>query len=455
MSNQLPFSIIKRKQSPYYYVRFKNETTNEYLSGISTKQTNKQDAIKTALQWYTTGKIAKNKKTENIEQKKIKAEIRKNLPDFSNNEKKFLLEELKKQGYIKSYVLTGSQKDITLISFLQNFWDYNNSEYVQEKLRRNHGIGKGHCLARSGHVRIYWKPYFKNKLLGEITKQNLKDFMKQIEKKNLSYITKNAIIHAGTTALHYAYENDILENDITKGLVYFSGKSKERQILTPEMAQAVFSMQWRDNRSKLANILAMVTGLRAGEIKGLRYKDLGKGCLYINHSWNLKDGLKSTKNGERRIVQVPFPEIIQSLKSLAETNPWNEGLDGYVFYATMPKKPMESYPWLKDLRDNLQKLGMDKKTAMDYTFHAWRHYFAAYMKDKVTEKILQEQTGHKTLAMLEHYSDHIIKGDKEKLREAQRETFQSILPKNLCLTFDTDQINFCVPKEIKKQLYKK
>lgn len=63
-------------------------------------------------------------------------------------------------------------------------------------------------------------------------------------------------------ALKWAYNNELLDKDVTAGLVFFSGTYKERQILTPELVQAVFSVEWNDDRRKLASMLAMCTGLR-------------------------------------------------------------------------------------------------------------------------------------------------------------------------------------------------
>ena len=62
----------------------------------------------------------------------------------------------------------------------------------------------------------------------------------------------------------------------------------------------------------LANVVAMCTGMRAAEIASLQYKDLGETCIYVRHSWNAKDGLKTTKNKENRIALLPFPSIINA-----------------------------------------------------------------------------------------------------------------------------------------------
>lgn len=49
MSN-IPFSLSKRKDSTFYYVRFKIES-GKYSTAISTKQTDKKQAEKTAWEW--------------------------------------------------------------------------------------------------------------------------------------------------------------------------------------------------------------------------------------------------------------------------------------------------------------------------------------------------------------------------------------------------------------------
>jgi integrase len=286
-------------------------------------------------------------------------------------------------------------------------------------------------------VKKYWVPFFSGKLLGEITRQDVEAFIDYFE--TLPQTTgkpipksakrKNTIIQAGTVPLSWAFNKELIDRDVTQGITWFSGKAAERQILTPELAQTVFKVQWIDDRAKLANMLAMVTGMRAGEIQGLRVQDLGQDCLYIRHSWNRQDGLTTTKTTESRVVEVPFPGLMREILTLAGTNPYRQGMDGYVFWAERkPDKPMEQAIFNRTLRDALIQTGMGETSAKVYTFHGWRHYFTSYMRERVNEKLLQRQTGHKTLVMLDHYSGHRLAGDREKIREAQIETFGGLLP---------------------------
>jgi integrase len=144
-------------------------------------------------------------------------------------------------------------------------------------------------------------------MLGEVTCQDIDAFAESLEEQDLAAATKNSIIKTGTIALRWAYAKEMIERDITKGIFLYSGKSKERQILSPKMAAAVFKVQWKGERSRLGNLLACVTELRQGEIAALQVQDIGKDFIYVRHSWNDLDKLKPTKNNESRTVEVLFP----------------------------------------------------------------------------------------------------------------------------------------------------
>lgn len=418
----LPFSVFRRKGRRFYYVQFKNNK-GEYLPAISTKQTSEPAAIEIAFKWYRDGRpIAGNSS--------IKLSLQDTLRDVkTTDEADFICKELKRQGLLKTYVLTESKKAIDFRVFLQNFWDYDTSPYIKEKLRKNHGIHKNYTVSQKLITEKYWMPFFQGHLLGDITRQDIENFTDNLTSRILSAGWKNRILKAGTVPLRWAFSKEIIEKDITTNITLFSGKAKERQILSPEIVQAIFLVKWIDERSRLANMLASVTGLRAGEIQGLRVQDLGKDCLYIRHSWNCRDRLKTTKNNESRTVEVPFSAVINNLIDLSRRNPHGVNMDSYVFWSKKSSsKPIESRLFILGLRDALIKIGMSKENAAVYVFHGWRHFFTAHMRDKLNEKLLQAQTGHKSLPQLEHYAGHIITGDRERIRQAQKDVFGTLIP---------------------------
>jgi len=429
---KLPFSVFRRAGRRFFYVAFKNEKTGKYLPAISTRQETESGAVSTAFQWLKDGIPRRG---EAVPLKKYSLRDMAREADISMPDCEFICKELKRRGLIKSFVLSESRQAVDFAEYLLNFWDWEKSDYIRERLRKNHGLHRRYATEMKAAASKYWFPLFSGKMLGEITRQDVESLIASLETIKApdsripkSAKRKNIIIQAGTVPLRWAFHKELIDRDITAGITWFSGKPKERQILTPELAAAVFRVPWNDERARLANMLAMTTGMRAGEIQGLRVQDLGKDCLYIRHSWNFQDGLKTTKNNECRIVEVPFPQIIQGLLDLAKHNPHGTGMDSFVFWAEkLPDKPMEAEIFLRDLRSVLIKTGMSKESAKAYTFHAWRHHFTAYMRERVNEKLLQSQTGHKTLAMLDHYSDHRIAGDRERIQAAQKEVFGALI----------------------------
>lgn len=428
MKSQSPFILKKRNdKNGIYYVSFKNQLTGSISATRSTGTTLKSKAKQIAFEWYKNG-IPQKVETENqsVDSLAVIDTIRKtSISEITTDE---IIKELEKRTGDKIIrIQKNSKGSVNAYQFLLDFWDWNKSPYIREKLRKSHSIGKPHALRQYNNIKNHWQKILENKMLCEVTKQDIWDFMKIQENEDICFQTKNDRIRAVTTAMAWAYEHEYITKDISKGFIYFSGQYKERQILSPEIVQALFSFVWEDERAMLANALAMCTGMRANEIESLQLRDLGENCIYLKHSWNAKDGLKSTKNGENRIVFVPFPNIINALKRLAETNPYNNGLDAFIFYATIPNKPLENRIFLKGLRKSLIKIGMKEENAKQYTFHAWRHYFSVYMKDRVNDRILQLQTGHKEIEMLEHYANHKTKTDEERIKNAQKEIFGSVI----------------------------
>jgi integrase len=104
-------------------------------------------------------------------------------------------------------------------------------------------------------------------------------------------------------------------------------------------------------------------------------------------------------------------------------------MDSYVFWADkFSTKPIESRIFVRGLHEALMQTGMSKASASIYVFHGWRHFFTSYMISRLEKKLLKAQTGHKTDAMLTRYGDHWTEGDRDKIRQVQKEVFGALVP---------------------------
>jgi integrase len=434
----LPFSVFKRANRPCYSVSFKNEATGEYYPAISTKQTTEAEAVKTAFAWLRDG-IPQKREPVKVQDMAIKDVARKIK---TKAEAEILLEGMKRMGWIKSYVLAGSMAAQDFASFLSDFWDWEKSPYIKEKRRKNHGIHRAHCIRQGQAATLYWEPYFKGRIMGDITAADIDAFINSIGEKPLSAARMNSVILAGTKPLRWAFSKGKIETDPTRGHLLFSGEWKERSVLSPTAATAAFRVPWKDNRAKLANMLAAVTGMRQGEILALRLQDLGPDCLYVRGAWGRQDGLKLPKNNKPRTVELPFPVLLQGLIQQAKQNPWGVSPDSFVFWTEYKEcVPMQGQMFVNGLRAALVESGFSKSEARKYVFHGWRHFYTTYLMGKLEKKLLKSQTGHLTDAMLYHYGEHQTESDRKTIQAMAVKTFGGLIPSGTIYIEEAAELN--------------
>jgi hypothetical protein len=135
MKKPLPFSVFKRANRPSYLVAFKNELTGTYLPPISTRQTDEAAAIKVAYEWFKNG-VPNKEKVVNLKE----YTLRDLAKEVGKTDAESIVNELKRRGLLKLAVITDTKQDRDFAEFILNFWDYDNSPYIREKLRKNHGI---------------------------------------------------------------------------------------------------------------------------------------------------------------------------------------------------------------------------------------------------------------------------------------------------------------------------
>jgi len=133
--NAYPFSLFKRADRNCYSVAFKGED-GKYLPPVSTGKKDEKEAMQAAFQMLRDG-IPKSKhgkqKSATVQDLTLKDTVRKiKTPE----EAQVILDELRRLGWIKSYVMKGTPGAEDFIAFLKRFWDWDESPYIREKLRK-------------------------------------------------------------------------------------------------------------------------------------------------------------------------------------------------------------------------------------------------------------------------------------------------------------------------------
>jgi integrase len=349
---------------------------------------------------------------------------------------------LKDRGLIEVLVKKNSKEAEPVADFLKKFWNYDNSPYIADIHAHGRNIGKAHTMICLGRINRYWVPYFQGKTLGEITRQDINDFSRNLaeEHPKLSSKTLRQIMQSGVIGFRWAFENEHIPTNPTIGLTEYSAKGKKRGVLSPREAAELFKLEWKDERSTLINLVAMTTGLRLGEIVALKVEDVGEEYLTVEHSFSRYDGLKSTKTEEDRIVPV-IPSIRDAMLNLARLNPHD---NGYVFWGNKKDQPCNPSTPSEKLKEMLLRLragenpsSEELKKAKAYwekrnvVFHSWRHFYAARMTDKLEARKVMLATGHKTEAVFRGYSNHALESDLGDVAVTTGEVFTKLLPESI------------------------
>lgn len=206
--------------------------------------------------------------------------------------------------------------------------------------------------------------------------------------KGLSVKTVRNINQMISSALNCAVEQRLIPANPTKGCVLPKLERKEMKILPPESLGTFFEEARRSGVFELYYI-DLATGLRRGELLGLKWSDidLSKGIIHVRRQVLRQNGkvveapLK-TKNSYRNIAIGA--DAIKVLKGM-------EQKDKYVFPSPYGG-PMSPDSVLHMLQRVLKRAGLER-----IRFHDLRHTFSVLA--------LQNGVDVKTLsAMLGHYS---------------------------------------------------
>ena len=321
---------------------------------------------------------------------------------------------------------------IPLSSFLLNFWDFDNSDFIKRYIAHGHNMTKRHTQMMLGLVKNYWKPYFGDEItVEELDRQTLDDFFFYLHtEKQLSGGTVNKAINCGSRAMRYLFENKRIQTNPMAGIERFNAEEIGRGIPTETEVKQLLKVDWLNETYKLAFKLGIYCGLRAGEISGLRVcdLDLDADLIHVRHSWNDTDGLKCPKNTDIRDLPIDH-ETLEELYAMARKNPNFSDLS-YVFFSQVkPEQPCWPSYYVDGLYDALEKIGVseEQRKERNIVFHSLRHFCATILSQRTDLKTVQAVMGHRSEDMSKHYSNHETQEKLDNMRNIMQVTWNDIM----------------------------
>ncbi len=175
-------------------------------------------------------------------------------------------------------------------------------------------------------------------------------------------------------------------------------------------------------------LTAIFTGLRASELRGLRWSDvdLAKGELHVHQRADRFNaiGPPKTDAGERTVPLPPM--VVNTLREWKLKCPKKDGKLELVFPNGEGNVEWHTNLVLRGLQPTPIKAGVvDTKGKAKYTgLHALRHFYASWCASiGLTMKAVQARMGHSNIAVTMDTYTHIFPtdaDDSEKLAQAER-----------------------------------
>lgn len=177
-------------------------------------------------------------------------------------------------------------------------------------------------------------------------------------------------------------------------------KADSTQVYTPAEKEKFFNLAWNDYNEKaypvnqlipLACMFLFCTGLRVGEVVGIRYEDLYDNTLIVRR--NVRENgevVENTKGayGERKVLLIP--QALELINAARERQ-LEEGVStsGYIF--SMTDKPVLYTSQRKAFYKYSKKIGIPPKSS-----HKARKTFVSSLIDEnVNINTIRELVGHK------------------------------------------------------------
>lgn len=265
-----PYYLYPRRQGGNIYVQYRLPD-GSLTVGKSTGIKNYKEAEKIAMLEYSTDEY---KRYANSKLKSDKTETTEMLQwmrllktmDFTSDDVRSIVDVLIERKFLVSGVIADSPESELVIPYLLEFWDYENSPYRKERSRLGKELSYEYFSNAFSRVKKYWVSRLEGKYIGEITPDDIAAIYDDPKVVGLANKTIKQIVDIMVIAMNWAHQKHKTQisnfDDIPKIAL---GKPKKKENLRPHHIKRLFEVPWDNNMCRLANLLAMYTGMRAGE----------------------------------------------------------------------------------------------------------------------------------------------------------------------------------------------
>lgn len=296
------------------------------------------------------------------------------------------------------------------------------------------GLERSTVAQYTQHLNLHIVPFIGKKKLTEITIPAVRAFLDKLRVEGRSDAMVRAVRVSLGSLLSDAQERGLAMRNAVKDIGRSKGKAKAAarhqeqvqigvDIPTTDEIKAMLAKA--EGKPRVFLMTAVLTGMRASELRGLRWSDvdLDKAEITVRQRADAYHEIGSPKSAKGRRT-IPLPSnLVAELKAWRKACPAGElglvfpsGTGKVEFHANIVKR------WFHppQIAAGVTVEGKDGKPQAKYTgLHALRHFYASWLINRPEDgglglppKVVQDRLGHSSIQMtLDVYSHLFPKGD--------------------------------------------
>lgn len=319
-----------------------------------------------------------------------------------------------------------NQTDVSkmpLCVFLLDCWKPG-SKMIREKEAEGVGVHIAAAYISANHSAIVkWvqSSPLSSVRVGDLTKALVNDWKLSAAAAGCGSRRLNATLQAIRVPITWAVGRGDLVADPLAGVKKVGYVAKEKGVLTVPEVQGVLEITGFDDPRVLFGIqLSLLVGLRRGELRGLRWKDIDRaaGQITITNNYVDDEKDKGCKWGSARIVFLPSV-VLPALDAVAALSPWTDpnvaagesprpDPDSYILFDLAHRdRPCSTQVLQRGFVRLVRLVGIDdeaRKTRR-ITLHSCRHTAATLaLNAGIPDAVVQGLAGWKSGEMMARYS---------------------------------------------------
>jgi integrase len=260
----------------------------------------------------------------------------------------------------------------------------------------------------NGHIENHLKPFYEGCRISRINYDKVEKFISHCIENNVTISTMKKILINLGAIMTYSVRKRYVDYNPVRDIEKPKGQSehdedKKLNVLTPARILSLLDTT-PDLKHKTLFMAAVTTGLRQGELLGLKWTDINwfNNQINVNRTYNHFRFYEPKTKTSKRKVDVP-PQMTIQFKEWKIACPAND-LD--LIFPNENGKPMSALNmYNRKFLPTLKKAKINK-----IRFHDLRHTYASLLMDQGENiKYIQNQLGHASIKVTMDTYGHLMK----------------------------------------------